>query len=420
MKHIKLYIQNFLSRSGGHVFLATFISRVFSFLASWFAIQFVPNKELGIVLFAYNIIAFLLPFGDLGLHQSLIRYGALLKTNEEKNSLFVYVFKKGLLVSICIVILVIVFALFFPFQFHGTGLYLAFLSLVLIPNFILQIIQIQFRLQHKNKSFSYVEILYNTFLVLFVLLLSYLYQGNGYIIAIIIVPLITSIIFIKKLKIDFYNNKKLKIIDFSFWKYGFYSGLTSVVTNLLFIIDILLIGHLLNNPEMVTAYKYISIIPLSILFLPRMFMATDFVSFTEKISDKKYIFNYIKSYMTLFTIISMLFCTFFYFFAESALGLIDKSLIEYSTSFLILCFGVCGILIFRGLFGNLLCSIGKIEMNYYIISIAILLNIITNYYLIPIYGIKGAAITSAFLMWFTGVFSTVWFLYLYKKMYKND
>jgi O-antigen/teichoic acid export membrane protein len=393
---------------------------VFSFLASWFAIQFVPNKELGIILFAYNIIAFLLPFGDLGLHQSLIRYGALLKTNEEKNSLFVYVFKKGLLVSICIVVLVIVFALFFPFQFHGTGLYLAFLSLVLIPNFILQIIKIQFRLQHKNKSFSYVEILYNTLLVLFVLLLSYLYQGNGYIIAIIIVPLLTSIIFIKKLKIDFYIDKKLKIIDFSFWKYGFYSGVTSVVTNLLFIIDILLIGHLLNNPEMVTAYKYISIIPLSIIFLPRMFMATDFVSFTEKISDKKYIFNYIKSYMTLFTIISMLFCTFFYFFAESALGLIDKSLIEYSTSFLILCFGVCGILIFRGLFGNLLCSIGKIEMNYYIISIAILLNIITNYYLIPIYGIKGAAITSAFLMWFTGVFSTVWFLYLYKKMYKND
>ena len=47
---VKSYIQNFLNRAGGHVFLATLISRLFSFLASWFAIQFIPNKELGFVL----------------------------------------------------------------------------------------------------------------------------------------------------------------------------------------------------------------------------------------------------------------------------------------------------------------------------------------------------------------------------------
>lgn len=417
---VKSYIQNFLNRAGGHVFLATLISRLFSFLASWFAIQFIPNKELGIVLFAYNIIAFLIPFSGLGLHQSLIRFGALLKTIEEKNNLFSYVFKKGLFISICIVTIVIIFALLFPFQFDKTGIYLAFLALVLIPDFIMQIIKIQFRLQHKNKLFSYVEILNSTFLVLFVLVLSYFYKENGYVTAIIIAPLITSFFFIKKLNINFSFKVKPSIIDFSFWKYGFYSGLTSVVTNLLFVIDILLIGHLLNDSEMVTAYKYISIIPLSILFLPRMFIAADFVSFTEKISDKKHIFNYTKSYMTLFTIVSVLYCGFFYFFSEATLGLFDESLIKYSDSFFILSIGVCGILIFRGLFGNLLSSIGKIEINYYINSIAILINVISNYYLIPIYGIKGAAITSAFLMWFTGIFSAIWFLYLYRKMYDNE
>jgi len=413
---IKSYIQNFLNRSGGHVFLATFFSRLFSFLASWFAIQFVPNNELGIVLFAYNIIAFLIPFADLGLHQSLIRYGALLKTTEEKNNLFIYVFKKGFLISVCFVAATIIFALLFPFQFNKTGIYLAFLALVLVPDFIMQIIKIQFRLQHKNKLFSCVEILNSTFLVLFVLILSYFYKENGYVTAIVIAPLITSLFFIKKTAINLSFKVKPSIVDFSFWKYGFYSGLTSVVSSLLFVIDILLIGHLLNDPESVTSYKYISIIPLSVLFLPRMFIATDFVFFTEKISDKKYIFNYIKSYMTFFTLVSILYFAFFCFFSEITLGLIDKSLVKYSNSFLILSFGACGILIFRGLFGNLLSSIGRMEINYYINSLAILINIISNYYLIPIYGIKGAAITSAFLMWFTGIFSTIWFLYLYKKL----
>ncbi|MGY0407703.1 MAG: hypothetical protein ACWIPJ_05025, partial [Polaribacter sp.] len=153
----------------------------------------------------------------------------------------------------------------------------------------------------------------------------------------------------------------------------------------------------------------------SILFLPRMFIATDFVTFTEKIGDKKYIFKYIKSYMSLFTLISFLFCGFFYFFADTTLAFFHASFTKYTSSFIILVFGVCGILIFRGLFGNLLSSIGKVEINYYIICTALVLNIFSNYYLIPTYGIKGAAITSACLMWFTGLFSCLWFLFLYQK-----
>ena len=409
-----------MSRSGSYVFTATIISRCLSFLASWLALQLIPNKELGVVLFAYSIIAFLVPFGGLGLHQSLVRYGALLKTDEDKNSLFIYVLKKGTLVTFFIISLIIIFGYVFPFKFENTRNYLTLLSFVLIPLFILSTIQIQFRLKHNNKKFSETDIIYNLILVISVLVLSYLFQEKGYIFAIILAPTLTSLLFFRKLKINFSNTKKLKIIDFSFWKYGFYSGVTSVVTNLLLIIDILLIGHLMENSEMVTAYKYVSLIPLSLLFISKAFITTDFVFFTEKIKNKEYIFNYIKSYMSLFFLISLLICVISFFFSKEILTIFSEDFAVYSESFLILIFGVSGILIFRGLFGNLLCSIGKIEINSYIMAIALVLNIFSNFYLIPIYGIKGAAITSAILMWFTGVFSCIWFLYLYKKMLINE
>jgi O-antigen/teichoic acid export membrane protein len=415
MKLIKDYILNFSNRSGLYVLLSTVISRAFSFLASWFALQLIPNRELGIILFAYNIIAFIIPFSGLGLHQSLIRYGSLLNSIEEKNALFVYVFKKGLLVAFCVTILVIISSFFISFKFENTGYYLAFLSLVLIPVFLLEIIKIQFRLKHLNKGYSYIEITYNTILVISVVLLSYYFQEIGYVIALIIAPAITFFLFIRKLTINFSAKIDNKITNFKFWKYGFYSGLTSMVSDFLFIIDILLVGYLMTDSEMVTVYKYVSIIPLSILFLPRAFIATDYVSFTEKIKDKAHIFKYIRSYMLFFTAISILLCSFFLLFSENILALFDANYSQYSDSFIILGFGVCGILIFRGLFGNLLCSIGKIEVNYYIISVALIINIFSNYQLIPIYGIKGAAITSAILMWFTGVFSCIWFFYLYKR-----
>jgi O-antigen/teichoic acid export membrane protein len=380
----------------------------------------IPNKELGVVLFAYSIIAFLIPFGGLGLHQSLIRYGSLLSTEEDKNSLFIYVLKKGTIVTFFIISLIIIFGYVFPFKFENTRNYLTLLSFVLIPLFILTTIQTQFRLKHNNKEFSKTDITYNLILVIAVLVFSYLFQEKGYIFAIIIAPTLTSLLFFKKLKINFSITKKLKIIDFSFWRYGFYSGITSVVTNLLLIIDILLIGHLMENSEMVTAYKYVSLIPLSLLFISKAFITTDFVFFTEKIKNKEYIFNYIKSYMSLFFLISIVICGFSFFFSKEILSIFSKDFAIYSESFLILIFGISGILIFRGLFGNLLCSIGKIEINSYIMAIALVLNVFSNFYLIPIYGIKGAAITSALLMWFTGVFSCIWFLYLYKKMLINE
>jgi O-antigen/teichoic acid export membrane protein len=402
------------------VFLGTIISRCLSFLASWFALQLIPNKELGVVLFAYSIIAFLVPFGGLGLDQSLIRYGSLLSTEEDKNSLFIYVLKKGTMVTFLIISLIIIFGYVFPFKFENTKYYLTLLSFVLIPSFILSIIQIQFRLKYNNKEFSKTDITHNLILVISVLIFSYFFQEKGYIFALIISPTLTLLVFFKKLNINFSIAKKLKIVDFSFWKYGFYSGITSVVTSLLLIIDILLIGHLMEDSEMVTAYKYVSLIPLSLLFLPRIFINTDFVTFTEKIYDKTYIEQYIKSYMLLFFFISMVICVFSFFFSNEILSVFSQDFTIYSESFLILIFGISGILIFRGLFGNLLCSIGKIEINSYIMAIALVLNIFSNFYLIPIYGIKGAAITSALLMWFTGVFSCVWFLYLYKKMLINE
>jgi len=229
-------------------------------------------------------------------------------------------------------------------------------------------------------------------------------------------PILASLFFIKKLKIKVKRIKKLPELNFLFWKYGFFASLSNVVTQLLFVVDILLIGYLIKDPEMITSYRYVSLIPFSLLFLPRIFINTDFVTFTEKIYDKKYIKNYIKSYMLLFLVISILLIIASYFFGSYVLSLLDESFVAYNATFFIMILGVSGIFIFRGLFGNLLSSIGKASINYYIALIALGLNVISNYYLIPELGIKGAAITSAILMWFTGILSYVWFFHLYKKL----
>lgn len=415
MTQIKEYINGFINRSGSYVLFSTIAARFLSFLGSWIALQLIEAKELGVILFAYGIVQFIIPIGGFGLHQSLIRYGALLNSEDEKQQLFSYVLKKGIVASIVIILVLVGIGYFIPFQFDKTYGYFSILSLSILTVFILEIIKIQFRLQHKNRLYAITEFWYNIILTGLIFGLSYLFQGMGYIIALIVSPVLTALFFIKKLNIKLHIKNNLKITNLSFWKYGFFGGLSSVVTQLLILIDIILIGYLIDDPIAVTNYRYISIIPFSLLFLPRVFITTDFVTFTEKIHQKDYINRYIKNYMLFFGVVSILLLLFSYFFAEQILYIFGVEYMDYADSFLILIMGIVGIYIFRGLFGNLLSSIGKIELNYYIISIAIVINIISNYYLIPLYGIKGAAITSAILMWFTGILSWLSFLYFFRK-----
>ena len=419
MKLLKDYIKNFKTRAGNYILSTSIICRLLSFFASWIALQFITNKELGIVLFAFNIVVFILPISGLGLHQSLLRYGSLLKTKEEKNDLFTTTFFKGTLASIALIIVLIFSSFFINFSFKNTQYYLIFLSFVLLPMYLFELIKIHFRLHYLNKIFAYSDLIHNIFLLINITILSYFYQENGYAVALVLSPIFSVIYLIKKYNLPLNFSVKSVKIELSFWKYGIFASLSNVVTQLLFVIDLLLIGLLLGDSEMVTNYKYISIIPLSLLFLPRAFINADFVAFTENIYNKEYILKYIKSYMLLFLIVSCGICIFFGVTSTYLLAIFDSNFAQYNLSFMILIVGVCGILIFRGLFGNLLSSIGKAHVNFYITSFALILNVISNYFLIPAYGILGATITSAALMWFTGLLTTFVFWKLYNNRFLN-
>ncbi len=415
MTNTYLFIKEFLNRSGNYILISSIFSRLLSFFASWIALQLIPDKELGIVIYAFQIILFISPIASFGLNQSLIRYGAKLKSIEEKNKLFSFTLTRGLIICVVIAFFIVICSFFMNFEDNNTSFYIRLLSIAFITQFLFEILQIQFRLQKKNKSFAITEFTYNIVLVITVFLLSYFFKEFGYAIAIIATPLFLFLIFYKKLKINWKQKNSFDFINFSYFRYGFFASMSNVTTTLLISIDILLIGYLLSSMEMVTVFKYVSIIPYSLLFLSQVVITTDFVEFTEKVSNKKYIFNYIKNYITLFTIISLGCIVVILLFGKFFLSIFDPTYVNYFSTLVILTIGITGILILRGVFGNLLSAIGKAHVNFIVTTIAVILNVIFNYYLIPKYGVFGAAITSASLMWFTGVLCMILFFYHYKK-----
>lgn len=420
MKGILQFISSFFSRAGNYVFSASVISRLLSFIASWIALQLIPNKELGIIIYGFQIVSFIIPIAGLGLHQGLIRYGAQLKSDEDKNNLFIYALKKGISLNFLLIGVVIITSFIINFELKETRFYLILLSFAISTHYIFELIKIQYRLQKNNKLYAYTELTYNIVLVVLVFVLSYYFKELGYAISLVFTPLFISFIFIKKLKINWKKYVKLNIINFAFWKYGFFASLSNVTSQLLIAVDILLIEFFIKDMESITAYRYVALIPYSLLFLSQVVIITDFVNFTEKIYNKLYIKKYIINYIKLFSIISMVIIAFIYLFDSKILVIFDAEYSNYNSSLLVLTIGISGILILRSLFGNLLSSIGKAHINFIITTIAIILNIILNYSLIPKYGILGASITTAILMWFTGILSALFFFYYFKKENVSD
>ena len=419
MRDLKQFYKEFLDRSGFHILSSTIIARILSFLASWIALQFIPNFELGLVIYAMNIITLIIPLSGFGSYQGLLRYGALLDMDKEKNELFAYVIKKGSIISIFLILVIVLFSSFLSRNLLESKPYLIAVSISIFTLFLLESLKVQFRILQQNKLFAKTEIVYNLILLILVCFCSYFFEEKGYIAAIVIAPLLTFIVFLSKTNISFNSSVHFTKPDLAFWKYSFFTGLSNVATQLLIVLDIILIGIILNDPEMVTIYKYISLIPFSLLFLPRAILTTDFVTLTKKYMDKEYIQKYIKNYIYLFLMITGFIILLSFLFTDLILGFFDKDFVQYRLVFRILIVGVSAILIFRGLFGNLLSSIGKASVNYWISSFGILVNLISNFILIPKYGILGAAITSAIIMWLTSVLSVLLYYYYYKKVKRS-
>ncbi len=420
LNSIKKLLNGFFQRSGSIIFAAIVIARISNFLAYLIALRFIVKEELGVVIYTFSFVSFLIPMAGLGVQQSLVRYGALLKQKAQIEGLFMYVLKKGFWITIGLVSILLFLSSYYPFKYEKSSFYFKILIFSVLFHFLMALVKIYLRLHYKNKMYAYLEITYSFLFVGLVSVLSYFYSEIGYIIAIITTPLLTFLIFIFKMNVNFKKKERFNFINFEFWKYGFFAGLANVVPLFLFEIDTILIGNLLENPIENTYYKYITLIPFSLLFLPNVLMATDFVYFTERISNRKYILNYIKSYILIFSGVSFLLLIGAYFLGKIGLVfLFGKEYGNFIDTFLILMVGISGILILRTLFGNLLSSIGKASANFYIGLLALLVNVISNYYFIPKYGIKGAAITSAIIMWFTSILSLLLFFYYYSKTKTN-
>ncbi len=411
---IQKYLTDFIRRDGSYVVLASLLSRLLSFGGSWIALMLLPSYELGLVIYAFSIVSFLIPIGGFGAQQSLLRYGSILQRYDEKIDLYNLTLIKGIEGSVLLMLVILILSPFITYKLPESTLYFILLIVSILSYFVFENLKIKYRILHNNKKFALMEIGFSAIQIISILIFSYTFGVYGYIATLSLSPLFTFFLFNR---LTFTKPiQSFNFVDSKFWSYGFFAGLANVATQLLFALDIILIGFLLSDPQLVTYYKYVSIIPISLLILPNIIITTDFVLITNNINNQPFINSYIKKFLLLFSTISIIILVISVLFGNSIFRMFGEDYTKYYDLFLILTIGIIGVFTIRSLFGNLLSSIGKAKINYWIAFCSLLLNVGLSYYFIPKYGIIGAGITSAIVMWTSGILSMLLFYLFYKKI----
>lgn len=412
MGGLKEFLSRFFSNKGHHVFFSFLIAKICGFLGSLVIIRLLPENEYGILSIVMSVCAIFLPFSGFGSNQILLRYGAI-SEKENKQNLSSYLFFKGIFNEIILIVIFVGISLFYAPKYENIIIIFLFFGIRLMGFYLSNHIQTYYRISGKNDIFAKVSNAINIGGFILLLVLTYLFKFYGYLLAIALIPYL-SLFWLKKemfsAKRIVYDNKK------EIWRFGIFTAATSVISETLFSLDVMLLGFLMNE-NAVANYKVAILLPSNITVLAISFMQSDYPLLSKNYQNKNFLRSYIKNYYKIFIPICILILGFFYFFKDLLLKVFfGTNYSDNSNLMMILLLGFTFGMLSRNLFGNLLPAVGKIEVNTWVSILSLIILSVTAYFLVNTFGILGMGISLSLVLIWEGLAYLIFFGNYLKKL----
>ena len=403
-------LKNFMNKDGAYVFASSLITKISSFLTSLILIRVLSPDEFGVLSYALSVLAFFIPFSGGGMQHSFLRFAPLIDVKENRIGLFQHSLFMGLLLSFFLAFTMFLLIPWLNSAFRNTSIYFNWLIFYLFSFFLIEMVKMSYRVENQNKKYAGIDLYLSAFVLFFGTGLSYFYGPLAYVIVFVTAPLVLGLV---HLKVPVEMAEK---IPEKYYSYGIWVGIGAIASQLMYSLDVFLVGKLIQDPQQVAIYRSASIIPLALFFIPNSYITTHYTDLAKNSMNKEYLIRFAKDYIKLFSTLAFVLGAVLYFMSDSIISILfGEEYAEAAYLFKILVLGMVGAFILRIPFGNMLASVGKSNWNAIVAFIILVLNGILNYYAIYAWGIVGAAIVTSALLWISGILSLgLFFIYLKK------
>ncbi len=406
----KLYETGFF-----HIFSSNVINKILLFCNGIFIVKVLSKENFGIYSYSQNLLSMFLLFSGLGINNGLLQFAS--KSNEkEKNEIFKFTFKLGIIINIVLTGIVILYCFFGNFKIKEGKEILLYMSGFLIFTIIIDSFLMYWRAELKNKEMSVLSTINTLSTVILMVIGGYLYELKGVILGKYIGFILVTLVILKynglekikqyliKSKINFSLKKEIM-------KYSLSAQINNSIVSFIHMIDILSIGILIGDKNILATYKTANIIPFGLEFIPHSIMIYIYPYFVKNNKNREWIKENYKKIMLFLIMMNIFIVTNSLLFGKYIiLKIFGEQYKDSINIFKILCVGYFFTGTFRVLGANILFTLKKPKLNIYSSIIACFSNIFLNIFLIKKYGSIGAAYSTVivFIVWSILVNFFIW------------
>lgn len=399
----KKYLSDFISRGGIAVFISTGVVKFSAAILSIVVVRLLSKEDYGRLSYALSLYGIGIVISGFGGQYSLLRYGSLLPSQLQKRRYYNATMRKGILYSIYLAAIIII-ASFLPIHPHGSKLYVILTGLSLISFFVIELQRSYFRILNLNRLYSRVNEVYSLFLLIAVIVFSYVLGGYGYLLAFIFLPFVVFYIYNRK-HIDCSDTLRLPK---NYWSYGIHTSLGSVANQVIFSIAPFLLGILGVNGSSIADFKVATIIPFNLLTLPGVLMITDFNFLSKNYQQVDKIKEYYRNYLRVISIFTTIIFVPMIIWGKQIISfLFGNQYVGCYDYYVLFMLSTYVTFFFRNPLGNILLAVGKASWNgynaYSFCVIYVVFTIVAYKYVgiySAVYGLCGVFILSGFLSLF--------------------
>lgn len=410
-----------------HILGANMINQIIAFFSNFIVIRVLSKSEFGIYSSAFNIYSFFALASGFGMESAglqLCSENYLQPERADSYARYSIIFGSGFNIFLGIAICLSAFC--FPFPIEGTNSVLAlFLALPFLTS-LFNFQQMYFRYNLLNAKYSVFSIANTSLILAGSVLGALLFKSQGMILGrefAMLLSVAIGICFLKFPVKRILSAARLKIDEKrDALKIALVSMLNISTGQMLYLLDVFLIGLLLTDEIVVASYKTATIIPNALLFIPSAIAVYIYPYFAQNKNDKIWVkrnfYTVLKYFAPVNAIISLGLVVLAPFIIRLLFG---SQYLDGVPVFRLLSVSYFFSATFKKTVGNLLVTQRKLKVNFWVGITESVFNIVSNWILINLLGAIGAAITTLVISIISAMIVTGYFIsYLNREIRKSS
>ncbi len=397
-----------------HIVSSNVVSKIVGFLSTIIIVRILTKPEYGTYTYAMNIYGIVLVLNGMGMDSGVLQLSSEHSGDTDyANRISKYGTLFGLKFNLLLGLILIGIGMFVPLQVEASRPLFFILCALPLFQFTSSMMSCYLRSQKRNMELSRLQIYSSILGGILPWVGAYLFRAPGLILgqyaSLSCIILIACFVFkIRYLQSDLsVSGKDRELI----LKISFISMLNNSLSELLYLLDIFVLGIVDPQETILASYKVATIIPTALAFIPSAVVFYIYPYFAEHREDKQWCLKRYKQLLFGMGSFNLAVSSAIFLLAPFIIRLLfGGQYLDAVPVFRILAVNYFFLATFRIISGNLLVTQLKLKYNLFVAVTSSIINVIADYFFIQWWGAVGAALATVLVVFISSVLSTVYLI----------